>query len=195
MRNYFAILGLTSSATDADVRSAYRRLVKKYHPDAGTTESDEAKFIEVTEAYDYLVDPARRRRHAAYIDRPVVRQPSVDELRRRQEEYQRWAQREEMLARIRMKKHAERQAEEEFKNTLSYKALRLFDSFYNIVFLVVCASMVVIPIWKYLHQDELPVEQRKPFYFFMIPATLGMLFIGLGYYYFYIYKPDENESE
>lgn len=56
--NYYAILNVSRDATDNEIKKAYRTLAKQHHPDAG---GDEAKFKEITEAYNILSDPDKRK--------------------------------------------------------------------------------------------------------------------------------------
>lgn len=71
-RDYYEVLGVPKTATDADLKKAYRVLAKKYHPDTnqGNPEA-EAKFKEASEAYAVLSDPEKRKQydqfgHAAF---------------------------------------------------------------------------------------------------------------------------------
>jgi len=60
-RDYYEILGLDKNATDADIKKAYRKLAKKYHPDLNPGDKTaEAKFKEVNEAYEVLSDPKKK---------------------------------------------------------------------------------------------------------------------------------------
>lgn len=61
-RDYYEVLGVDKSATDDDLKKAYRKLAKKYHPDANpdNKEEAEAKFKEVNEAYEVLSDKQKR---------------------------------------------------------------------------------------------------------------------------------------
>lgn len=63
-KNYYKILGLDKTAKEADIKSAYRRLARKYHPDVnpGKPEAEE-KFKEVNEAYQVLSDPEKRQKY------------------------------------------------------------------------------------------------------------------------------------
>lgn len=56
-RNYYEILEVSQSATQDEIKKAYRRLALKYHPDKG---GSEAKFKEIANAYEVLSDPSRR---------------------------------------------------------------------------------------------------------------------------------------
>ncbi len=64
MADYYSVLGVSATASDDEIKKAYRKLAMRYHPDrnGGTKESEE-RFKEITEAYDVLRDPSKR---AAY---------------------------------------------------------------------------------------------------------------------------------
>jgi curved DNA-binding protein len=62
-KDYYQILGLTRGAEAAEVKRAYRRLARKYHPDVSKEKNAEEKFKELQEAYEVLKDPEKR---AAY---------------------------------------------------------------------------------------------------------------------------------
>ncbi|MGH9153093.1 MAG: molecular chaperone DnaJ [Acidimicrobiales bacterium] len=60
-KDYYRVLGVSEKASEKDVTSAYRRLAKKYHPDANPGAED--RFKEVSAAYDVLGDPAKRKEY------------------------------------------------------------------------------------------------------------------------------------
>ena len=62
-KDYYAILGVDRGASPEDIKKAYRKLARKYHPDVSKEPNAEEKFKEMGEAYETLKDPEKR---AAY---------------------------------------------------------------------------------------------------------------------------------
>jgi curved DNA-binding protein len=60
-KDYYEVLGVKPDAKDADIKSAYRRLARKYHPDVSKESGAEEKFKSVNEAYEALKDASRRK--------------------------------------------------------------------------------------------------------------------------------------
>lgn len=66
-RDYYELLGLKKTATEKEIKSVYRKLAKKYHPDTNANNKEaEQKFKEITEAYNVLSDPEKRKLYDQY---------------------------------------------------------------------------------------------------------------------------------
>lgn len=60
-KDYYATLGVDRNASESDIKNAYRKLARKYHPDVSKERDAEEKFKEVAEAYEALKDPEKRK--------------------------------------------------------------------------------------------------------------------------------------
>lgn len=59
-KDYYQILGVADTASDAEIKTSYRKLARKYHPDVSKDQHAESKFKELGEAYEVLKDPQKR---------------------------------------------------------------------------------------------------------------------------------------
>lgn len=78
MVDYYAILGIPKTATENEIKAAFRRLAKLYHPDKNPTVTDaKIKFEQILRAYETLIHPAKRRRYdsSAFSTTPQHNQP------------------------------------------------------------------------------------------------------------------------
>src|SRR5689334_6238225 len=63
-KDYYATLGVTKASTEKEIKQAYRKLARKFHPDVNPGDkAAEAKFKEINEAYEVLGDPAKRKKY------------------------------------------------------------------------------------------------------------------------------------
>ena len=63
-KDYYATLGVTKSASEKEIKQAYRKLARKFHPDVNPGDkAAEARFKDINEAYEVLGDPAKRTKY------------------------------------------------------------------------------------------------------------------------------------
>jgi molecular chaperone DnaJ len=62
-RDFYLVLGVERTATDAEIKRAYRKLAQQWHPDVNADEAAHARFTEINEAYQVLSDPEQRGRY------------------------------------------------------------------------------------------------------------------------------------
>ena len=60
-KDFYEILGVDKNASEAEIKSAYRKLAKKYHPDLNKEEGAAEKFKEISEAYEVLGNEEKRK--------------------------------------------------------------------------------------------------------------------------------------
>ena len=65
-RNFYEVLGVPRNADRSEIQRAYRKLARHHHPDVNKDPSAEARFKEISEAYDLLSDPELRQRYDAF---------------------------------------------------------------------------------------------------------------------------------
>jgi curved DNA-binding protein CbpA len=82
MNDPYSVLGITPQASEREIRSAYRALAKKLHPDTGSGSSEE-KFRAIQDAYEVLSDPEKRRSYDTARQRAAAARywPGIPETR------------------------------------------------------------------------------------------------------------------
>lgn len=65
-KDYYKTLGIPKTATDEEIKKAYRKLALRYHPDKNKASNAEEKFKEVAEAYEVLSDKSKREVYDKY---------------------------------------------------------------------------------------------------------------------------------
>jgi len=189
LTNYFAILELNPKASSEEVKKSFRFLAKKWHPDRNDDPVSAKKFIEITEAYEYLMDDNRRSVHAYML----TRIDKVDEeLERKARIYQEWYNQHAQRSRERAAEYA-RGGFKNFSNSPIYKAAMAVNKLYNYLFLAFCIIVILAPIagW-YNNNKELREEDQQSVFVLIFPVALGLIFAGFGYYYLFVLKTDED---
>ena len=80
MKDYYSILGVHPSASDYEVRKAFRKLAVRYHPDKNPSAEARPLFHDINEAYDVLSDPEKRALYDARRTNPfaeILQEPAA----------------------------------------------------------------------------------------------------------------------
>src|SRR6266496_6708955 len=62
-KDYYSSLGVAKTASQKEIKAAYRKLARKHHPDVNQDKSSEGRFKEINEAYEVLGDPDKRKKY------------------------------------------------------------------------------------------------------------------------------------
>jgi hypothetical protein len=156
-KDYHKILGLSPGASSKQIKSAYRRLALKYHPDRNPSSSSQ-KFQEITEAYQYLLDnPDHGGPKASSYDDRVA----AEVLRR---------ERERMKAQARARREKKRKEEEYFNSPEWHDPILFMKYLGNILVLLFGLLAVILPILLAIFGD--PASLAGTFFFFLIGAVI-----------------------
>ncbi len=143
MEHYFAILGLNPGASETEIKKAYRRLARKYHPDVSTLPDAEERFLEITEAYDRLLEKPSYQ--SITFEAPS---PAVDREQQRRD---------------RARQHARRRYEEFRQSTLAFKKawyfmpLKILTNVLILCLYALALAMLVSPLLAWIVSGRLGV--------------------------------------
>jgi hypothetical protein len=140
MKDYYAILGINANSTESDVRKAYRRLAKQYHPDVSKLRNAHEKFIEISEAYEFLIRNNKPYKQQ-YTTVPAEEQNASDY--RAEEEFEQFRQK----ARERAQQQAKMRYEEFVKQNEAFQKSGINDL---ALFFTIILRIAVIPLFLFL---------------------------------------------
>src|SRR6059058_413460 len=70
--DYYKVLGVDKKASQDDIKKAYRKLARKYHPDTNKDPGAEERFKEISQAHDVLGDPEKRKQYDTMRSNPFA---------------------------------------------------------------------------------------------------------------------------
>ena len=187
MQDYFTTLGLRRDASERQIKNAYRRLAKEFHPDVSSHADAKKRFVEISEAYIILLDPEKRR---------WIRCDEIRKHRKRQKQaiYDEWVMNQQMIA----KKRAEAIANSDyakFTQSSIYKTAMALNNVYDYIFLALGLGVTFGPlvVWRnaVLRDPELDYSLAT----FLGPMAVGTIFTLAIYYYLFVLKRENQQNE
>jgi hypothetical protein len=181
INDYYEILGIQSNASIDDIKKAYRKKARLYHPDINPDPDAKDHFISITEAYEFLI--------ANYLkiktDDQLYQQAMDD-----------WRKYRQDRSRKRASVYA-RSSYETFKSTKFYKTTRIFDGTSIIFSFIVSIMVLVYTVYGYFFRLKHPIpglEKPSVFAFIML-LLLGMIFFVVSFIYLRAYQETSKKRK
>ena len=181
LTDYYEILGLPVDSSDEEIKKAYRKKARLYHPDINPSPNAKDLFISITEAYEFLIANHEKIKS----DDQAYHKATED-----------WRKYRQYRSRKRAAAYA-RTSYGTFKNTRFYKTTRIFDGT-TIIFCFVISVMVLInTVYGYTFRLKHPIPGlEKPSVFtFIMFLLLGMIFFVVTLIYLKAYQETSKKQK
>lgn len=171
--DYYEILGLQAGSSVEEIKKAYRKKARLYHPDINNAPEAKDIFISATEAYEFLIANFNKLK----TDEEDFRQAMDDWRKYRQSKAQR-----------RAKVYA-RASYNTFTNTKFYKTTRILDGTTIIISLIISIIVLIYSVYGYFFRLSHPIPGiKKPTVFvFIMFLMLGAIFFAISFIYLKAY--------
>lgn len=165
---YYEILGVSKTAGTQEIKLAYRRLAKKFHPDISKDPDAHEKFILVNEAYEFLTDLKLKE---------IRTHQDTSQTANTEEIYKQWLRRERMKARARAAQEARRKFNE-FRKSPIYKTTQIIFTFYDVLSMIIGFLVLMAIVAGILISADSPEGiTASDIVAFIFLCFLGLMFI------------------
>lgn len=173
LADYLRILDLPDDASLEEIKKAYRKQARTFHPDINTSPEAKDKFIEITEAYDFLT---------ANYDRITNNEKEY------QEAMEQWRKYRQNRSRQKARTYAQA-SYIKFKKSELYRTTRIFDGTTAIFSLLISVMVIAYSIFGYFYRLKHPLPQfGKPSVFsFIMVLLMGIIFFIVSIIYLKAY--------
>jgi hypothetical protein len=164
---YYEILGLPVNSSIEEIKKAYRKKARLYHPDINSSPDAKDLFINLTEAYEFLISYHEKIK----IEDETYHQAMED-----------WRKYRQFRSRKRATVYA-RGSYEKFKNTEFYKTTRIFDGTTIIFSLIISIMVMIFSVYGYAYRLRHPIPGLdKPSVFSLVMLlSLGVTFFVISF--------------
>ena len=181
LTDYYEILGVPVNSSVEEIKKAYRKKARLYHPDINPSSDAKDLFISITEAYEFLI-----------VNHEKIK--SDDEAYHQAMED--WRKYRQNRSRIRATAYA-RTSYGTFKNTRFYKTTRIYDKTTIIISFVISIMVLVYTVFGYICRLRHPSpDLGKPSVFVFIMLLLpGMIFFVISFIYLKAYQETSKKRK
>lgn len=161
MADYYSILGVSRQATTAEIKAAFRRLAKQYHPDKNPNVQHKELFNTILKAYETLTDPVKKQRYDMHHSSVSPGSGTQERRQERQERRQKkeWSfSEEELRKRQYYQQHYEKARKNVESKTVSKKS---YNDYKYILFATPIAVLLLMLIVSLFAPDPNPAETPK----------------------------------
>ncbi len=169
LTDYYEILGLPTNSTIDEIKKAYRKKARLYHPDVNPAPDAKDLFISITEAYEFLIA-----NHEKIKSDDQVYQEAMEDWRKYRQD----------RSRKRATAYA-RTSYVNFKNTKFYKTTRILDGTTIIASFVVSIIVLIYTVYGYIFRLNHPIPglEQPSVFTFIILLLPGMIFFVVSFIY------------
>jgi hypothetical protein len=163
LSEYYQVLDLPLNSSVNDIKKAYRRKARQYHPDINPSPDARDKFILATEAYDFLISNHNK----ILKDEEAYRQAMENWRKYRQDKTRQRARAYSHASYIR------------FKKSEFYRTTRIFDGTTIIFGLILSITMLIYTVAGYIYRvlHPLPKPEQPSFFIFLLLLIVGIVFV------------------
>ncbi len=172
--DYYNILGISANSSVDEIKKAYRKKARLYHPDINPSPDAKEMFILNTEAYEFLI----ANHETISSDEKAYNQAMED-----------WRKYRQSRSRKRATAYAHT-SYVNFKNTKFYKTTRIFDGTTIIISFVISILVILYTVFGYIYRLKHPIPGiDKPSVFtFIMLLILGVIFLTVTYVFFKVFR-------
>ncbi len=176
--DYYKLLDLSKESSVDEIKRAYRKKARLYHPDINPDPDAKDKFIIITEAYDFLITNHEKIMHSE----EVYEQTMED-----------WRKYRQDRSRKRATAYA-RSSYSKFKNTSFYKTTRIFDKTTIYFSFAISIMVLAYTVFGYAYRLKHPIPglENPSIFTFLMLLSLGIVFFIVSFIYL---KADQETSK
>jgi thiamine pyrophosphate-dependent acetolactate synthase large subunit-like protein len=179
--DYYELLGIPADSSTDEIKKAYRKMARMYHPDINPAPDAKDHFIIITEAYEFLIA-----NHDKITQNEQAYHDAMED----------WRKYRQNRSRKRATAYA-RTSYGTFKNTKFYKTTRIFDGTAIIFSFIVSIMVLIYTIYGYIFRLRHPIAglEKPSIFAFIMLLFLGMIFFVVSFIYLRAYQETSKKKK